>query len=329
MTKEKDHIAIVGAGFSGLACAFYLSEAGYPVTLYDPFPIGENASGISAGLLHYYTGPRATPPSDAEEKLKASLELFEASSDALGSSVFKKTGLFRPALNANQEKHYRKRAEVSEDIRWISENETLELLPQFSPLPGIWIANGYSVDTKRYLEGLWQACRNKGATWKKQGVKTLSEFEEDLVIAATGASPLLRDFGLSIHPVKGQILEIEWDIQLPFPISANVYLVPGTLPTRCFVGGTFEHHFDDSKPDPSTAQELLLPKMKALFPQFNGYKIVDCRAALRGSTPNRLPICGNIKGNMWALAGMGSKGLLHHAFYAKKLINEILCYNIP
>lgn len=324
MTSKKDHIAIVGAGFSGLACAYYLSKAGRPVTIYDPEPLGKNASGISAGLLHFYTGARAKPPFDAERKLTATLDLLNISSDALGTSVFKKTGLFRPALTPDQEKNYLQRAENYDDISWLTPEQIEKLCPQLHPFPGIWIDNGYFIETGRYLEGLWSACEKLGAQWKKREIADLEDLSEPSVIAATGAAPLLRTLEKPIHPIKGQILEIEWDIQLPFPISANIYLVPGSTSNRCIVGGTFEHHFQDSKPDISTAKQYLFPKIKHLFPDFTDCSIVNCLAALRGSTPDRLPHCQRISEKLWVLAGMGSKGLLHHAYFAKKLTDQFL-----
>ncbi len=50
-------IAIIGAGFAGLAGAYYLSEH-FQVTLFDLKGIGGGASGISSGLLHPYPGEK-------------------------------------------------------------------------------------------------------------------------------------------------------------------------------------------------------------------------------------------------------------------------------
>ena len=324
MASKKDHIAIIGAGFSGLACAYYLSNSGYPVTVYDPSSVGENASGISAGLLHCYTGTRARPPVDATKKVESTLELLQISQEALGSSVFKQSGLFRPAINERQEADFRKRAEEFDDVRWMTTEESKELYPDLLALPGIWIQKCYAIDTGHYLEGLWLACSKRGARWEKRQVGSLDELEGRQIILATGAATALLGREQKIHPIKGHVLEIEWDIELPSPISANIYFVPSKTPNRCLAGGTFEHTFDSVSADVQTAKELLFPKIHTLFPQLGPCRIINCKAALRGSTPNRQPICGKMDENTWILAGMGSKGLLNHAYFANNLVNQII-----
>lgn len=320
MRQKKDHIAIIGAGFSGLAAAYYFSQAGRSVTIYDPAPVGENASGISAGLLHHYTGPKANPHEDAEQKLLSTLELLQTSSQALGKAVFKKTGLFRPALYKEQEAFYRKRADEEAAVHWWPAEEVQTRCPHMQPFPGIWISNGYQIDTKDYLEGLWQACSTRGAQWVKKTILSTNELEEQHIIVTTGASLIKETSNLPIHPIKGQILEIEWEHNPPFPISANLYFVPSTTQNRCFIGGTFEHRFGSTEPDQQIAESLLFPKIETLFPNSSPFKVVGIKAALRASTPNRLPILKKIDSRTTVLVGMGSKGLLHHAYYAKKLL---------
>lgn len=50
------NIAIIGAGFSGLALAYFLLQSSAHVTLFDAVGIGGGASGIATGLLHPYPG---------------------------------------------------------------------------------------------------------------------------------------------------------------------------------------------------------------------------------------------------------------------------------
>ena len=320
MTSKKDHIAIIGAGFTGLAAAYYYSRAGHLITIYDPSPLGNNASGISAGLLHYYTGPKAKPPEDAELKLQSTLELLKAASQTLDTPVFKKTGLFRPAFTENQEHLYRERANDHNDITWLSSKEVIAKYPDLSPFPGIWISNGYQIDTKMYLKGLWLACQSMGATWQAKAIQSTEELAEDKVLITTGAAQILQTQDLPIHPIKGQILEIQWNNSLNFPISGHLYFVPSSSPNRCFVGGTFEHRFSTPAPDLEVATQLLFPKIEIIFPDMTNLQVLNIRAALRASTPNRLPILKEIDSRTSVLVGMGSKGLLNHAFYAKKLL---------
>ena len=45
------HVVVAGAGVTGLLTAFQLAKAGLSVTLADPAPLGDNASGVAAGML--------------------------------------------------------------------------------------------------------------------------------------------------------------------------------------------------------------------------------------------------------------------------------------
>ena len=129
---------------------------------------------------------------------------------------------------------------------------------------------------------------------------------------------------LKIKPVKGQLLKVEWpDAQLPFPMNSQAYVVGNPSEQSCIVGATFEKDFLDEKPDVDLALELLKPKIAALYPGLEAHKILGCRAGLRGTTPDRLPIAKQIGERQWVLAGLGSKGLLYHALYAEELANTI------
>ncbi|HEX2801792.1 MAG TPA: FAD-dependent oxidoreductase, partial [Phenylobacterium sp.] len=44
-------VRVAGAGALGLSCALALADAGCAVTVYDPAPEGQNASGVAAGML--------------------------------------------------------------------------------------------------------------------------------------------------------------------------------------------------------------------------------------------------------------------------------------
>jgi len=51
MTNAASHVAVIGAGVVGLACATVLQMRGHPVTLVDPAPPGEGCSAGNAGCL--------------------------------------------------------------------------------------------------------------------------------------------------------------------------------------------------------------------------------------------------------------------------------------
>lgn len=57
----------------------------------------------------------------------------------------------------------------------------------------------------------------------------------------------------------------------------------------------------------------------------NCLEVIDCKAALRVVPKGHyFPIAGRVKDNLWVLTGMGSRGLLYHAYLGKFLAEAIL-----
>ena len=96
-------IAILGAGFSGLATTWHLlKQKNAEIVVFDPVGIGGQTSGIAAGLLHPYAGVHAKQNKNGYEGLQATLELLEVASNELGRPVTKNTGLLRVAIYYSQ-----------------------------------------------------------------------------------------------------------------------------------------------------------------------------------------------------------------------------------
>ena len=69
-------IAIIGAGFAGLASAKFLIDAGASVTIFDAKGVGGGASSVCCGLMHPYPGLESRRSLHAEEALRCSKELI-------------------------------------------------------------------------------------------------------------------------------------------------------------------------------------------------------------------------------------------------------------
>jgi glycine/D-amino acid oxidase-like deaminating enzyme len=327
-------IAIIGTGFCGLAAAWHLLQQSQEiqVALFDSQEIGKKASGIAAGLLHPYAGAHAKRSWRADEGMLASMELFQAAEKALGQPILFQPGLLRLALTPSQMSDYsicQKR--YPDEVRWLSALECEKAVKGILPSPGIFIGRGMVVDCQRYLQGLWKSVSEKGARLIQESIASLMDLKEfDAVIAAMGASatdlPELRH--LPVHPVKGHLLEFEWPEELPalpFPINSQAYLLmnPQNSAT-CIAGATFEKNCSSLEVDEEKALNEIYPKIHAFFPSLKKSALVGCRAAIRAVTANRRPLLTRATKNCWVLTGMGSKGLLYHALYAKELAADLL-----
>lgn len=331
--KKKD-IAIVGAGFSGLAIANYLLRPEFlgsltNIVIIDPKEIGANASGISAGLLHPYPGAHAKLTPKGKEGVNTTIELLKTASESLQEPVFEHTGVFRVALNGKQKESFARCASLYDDVSWWDIDKCQKMIPGITKAPGIFLHSGMVIKTQKYIRGLWKTVKKTGTTWKKRSVTSLAELDEfDIIIVAAGAhiKSIFELRNLPIRQQKGQILELEWPASIPpleIPVNSQAYLVQADIPHRFFVGATFERKFRTSNPDLKSAISYLEKHMTDIFPGLIKATVLNCYAALRATTPNYLPLAIKHDHRTWILTGMGSKGLLFHALYAKQVARAI------
>lgn len=322
-------IAIVGAGFCGLALAFNLSSH-LEVTLIDSLPIGGGTSGMAAGLLHPFAGAHSKLNWRGFEGYQATCELLDIASHSLTRSVIGQKGILRLALNADQQLDYSRCADAyPSEVKWLQSEQVQELYCHLVAAPGLWIEKGLIVHSSLYLEGLWKACAGR-VRFVQSKVHSLAELDEydQVVLAAGGTVNQFSELAsCCLTALKGQVLTLRWPegiSPLTLAVNSYVYALMSESKQTCLVGGTFERNYHCLEPDIEYAKKELLPKLEAMLPVLTGAKVVECRAGVRSVTPTHLPLVQQFGPQQWVIAGMGSKGLLYHALMAKELANLIL-----
>jgi glycine/D-amino acid oxidase-like deaminating enzyme len=330
--SKKMHIAILGAGFSGLATAWHLLNTSEKIhiTLFDPLEIGKGTSGIAAGLIHPYGGPHAKLLRNGWEGWKESLALFQIASSALEVPVATFSGLLRPITREEQQEPFAWAARTYSDIEWIDRERCRKRVEGIGDYSAIFERNAAVVNCPLYLQGLWQASlQTARAQLRQEVIQDLREISHfDQIICAMGAkSTAVKGLeALPLKPIKGQILQLKWPQKtpsLPLPLHSQAYLIMQNK-EHCFLGATFERHFSSEALDVEFAKKELLPKAVEMIPALQDALIIDGRVGIRAATPNHLPFVQQLHPNCWAITGMGSKGLLYHALYAKQLAKSVL-----
>ncbi len=314
-------IAILGAGFAGLALCWHLLQ--WPrtqVTLFDAEGVGGGASGMSGGLLHGYCGPHARKAKNADDALAATRGLLDIASEALGRPVADHTGILRPAVTALQQEEFAACASSDPTLSWWSSQQAQERVPGLASLPALWISEGITVHAKDYLNGLWTACEKLGATFQQERIASLKTLHYDALVIALGAATnhFVR---LPIYPVKGQTLTLTWPLPpLPFSLISQGYLIPQD--NSCIIGATFERTSTTIAPTPE-AEPLLRAKVAAFFPAVHDLPLLSHQAGIRVASHDHRPIAAQVAPKTWAFTALGSKGLLYHAWLAKQLAGDI------
>lgn len=280
-------IGIAGAGFAGLGAAYHLRH--HDVTVFDPKGVGGGASGVSAGLLHPFTGNSGKMNDRGREAMEETRKLLCASEAALGESVCDRSGILRRPTDDKQKKLFAKMAHAYDGLHW--DGTVLHMV------------NGITVYPKKYLQGLLKA---SGAEF----VEAPFSGEFDRVIWAVGASV---EEDLPIQFVKGQLLRFEGKLEKS--VLGNGYMAQTEDPNVYSFGATFEHHYDDDAPDMPLAKLLLREKWSG-----GSFKPIGCDAGVRVvNKKGQFPIIHQKDTKTWVLTGFGVRGLLYHALASKEL----------
>lgn len=307
-------IAIIGAGFSGLALSYFLSGH-HDVVLFDKKGIGAGSSGIAAGLLHPYVGKQALLSWRGQEALADAKALLAIARDHSSQPIFQETGILRIPKNEEQSLAFQKCSADHADVDFCRVT-----LPGIRAEEGIFIQSGIQVFCKNYLEGLWAACKQKGCCLQIDEITDLTTLRDfDTVVICHGVSKLVTK---KLNLIKGQLLRFEWPSDLPplkTPIVESKYIVMDPDQRSCWVGGTYERTFSHGLPDQKAAEDIILPALKSFFPALADSRVLDCQAGIRVFTPDKRPLIEPLDQRTWIFTGLGSKGLLYHAMMAKQL----------
>lgn len=334
-------IAIIGAGFAGLATAWYLlhhSQGSVSIDLYDPAPIGGGVSGISSGLLHLFSGKEAKKARDGEKKINCCHQLFSEASRAVSTPIVLATGILRPAITDFQIENFKKCSVENHETAWW-DKEKCEGQVQGLKIPekggGLFIKQGLTIDVAAYLEGLWKALALFGTQFHQRAIKNeqeLLQYERVIFTMGHAITQVSSLSQLPVEAIKGQVLQLKWPASLqtlPFSLISEGYLTMSKDHSSCFAGATFEKNFLTSEPDLAVAVPEIRKKIVPFFPAIADFEIISVKSGVRAANKKtHQPMMGRVSERHWFLTGLGSKGLLYHA-YLGDLLSQALLQNDP
>lgn len=332
---------IVGGGLAGACAALHLSRTRSVLLLERDVP-ASGASGVAAGLVNPIMSQRAKPVWRMHEALDALQESLDL---AGATSLFRKTGVIRPAADEEQAEIFRQAAKrMPDEADWLPHTYLADTFPDVrAPFGALRVRNAGTVPVPELVRALLDAAVRNGAevalhadvrAWNENGqaasvdvVRTgkTERFHARHVILALGDAwsryPDLA--GLRLHRVKGQSVSVAPPTGLDparVPILAGMgYVVPEA--DSFIVGSSYEHVFTSLEPDPDQTRRIL-DKAAAMLPRLSEATVIEETAGVRVNVPGtRLPMLGPLPGHarVWIFTGLGSKGLLMAPLLGREL----------
>jgi glycine/D-amino acid oxidase-like deaminating enzyme len=291
-------IAVIGKGISGLACAYFLKKRGLHVEVFFDQP---GASHAASGLVHPYPGDKGEKAFCADQAYEDAKQLFFELQDVNDKFAFEE-GFFRKPTSLLMKQNL-ENAGVDE-IEKV--NEDL-----------FFIKKGIRLDTLKYLKRLEEVCLQMGVVFHQTKIHSLSDlshFDKLFVCAGYGIKDLQQD--LKLKYLKGQSFVFNKMCQHEKGFLTKGYLVPYS--NKVIIGSTYERKFESIGPDFNAAFKIMNDNIQAYFKDYGDIKPVEIHAGVRVAHPNfNMPKWFIKDEKVVFLTGLGSRGLLYHATWAK------------
>ncbi len=274
---KKKKIAIIGAGISGLSCAYLLSKKNYTIdVIAKAFSPNITSNKAAAFWFPYHIRNDKRGVRWAQKSYDFYVSLYNVKSAGISVKQLIKV------IGKNI---------IEEDPVWINflPEGSCSMIPE-SDLPE-GIAKAYNVavpliETQIFLPYLKNYLTKAGVNFIQKEINKLDEVsnEYDCVINCTalGAVKLCNDE--TIIPVRGQVALIETKTDFPIYLDNEkpLYIVPRK--DAMIVGGTYEENVYDEATEPSTIQTLL-NNAYAFMPELKQQKVIGNWAGLRPYRP--------------------------------------------
>ncbi|AXI24336.1 Glycine/D-amino acid oxidases(deaminating) [Cardinium endosymbiont of Sogatella furcifera] len=313
-------IAIVGGGLAGLATCYHLLsiDRNLKIQLFEKQGIGSGASGAAAGLLHPYTGSLAQLNWRSQPGIAATIQLLDAAAESIGKATYKPSGIVRCAINREDQQYFSKIVKTQHDVSLWDPQYTYNQTEIYRP--ALFIPGGLSVYTNLYLKGIWNLCAHYGAELVLQTFTLNDRAYFDKVILACGSN--LADLYPALNLVlkRGEVLICEK--RLTYGLIGNGYLSLTDRSNICYMGTTSRTDLTDLTLDGAT--KLIRSKVDSWFK--SDIQVLGYKSGIRvyRSLSSSYPVIDQLDSKTWCFTGLGSRGLMYHAYLGSILAKAIL-----
>jgi len=274
-----EQVIVAGSGVTGLSVALALARRGARVTVWDPAPLGDNASGVAAGMLAPAFEAALDPLSANHfELLKTARDLWPEFAPVeinREGAVFASDAHTVEAVAARLD-------QIGAAHRPASE----ELTPLGGISSAVFTDEDWRLEPVDALKVLRAEAEAAGVTFSDA---TVEGHSGGSLVLATGAAPGFAPELGHLTPIKGHILRLTGGpTEGPVIRGDSVYICPSQ--GGAIVGATMEAGAADRVVDEGRTKALR-DAAEAVVPALAGVT-GRAQAAVRAGTPDGLPLVG-------------------------------------
>ena len=316
----KVDVLLIGQGLAGSLLSYNLLRQGFSVMVIDQ-PQLTAASRVAAGLYNPVTGRQMVKTWWADRLFPLIPEAYGALEQLTGRKFLHSLPIYRPFFS------------IAEQNDWFGRWSDPAYAPYIeqvcdTPVYAPWVKNPFGglllkqtgwVDVPQLLEG-WKKYLQEQESYLNEtfneedlqltnGGATYKEIEARYVVYCNGTAQLQSKFWhwLPLRPVKGDVLLLAAEAQLPVIPNRGVFLVPvGNNTFRA--GSTYNHQDLQLIPDPKARQEIE-EKLGELVEM--PWQVLEQQVGIRPATKDRRPIIGAHPEHksLYVFNGLGTKGV--------------------
>ena len=324
-------MTVAGAGALGLCVAVRLARAGAKVTVRDPAVLGDNASGVAAGMLAPAFESVLDPAGgDHFRLLSAAHAAWPGFLAELGGAeaLFDRSGAAMAAFEGEEgalAAAAERLAALEVPVEPLSGAALRALHPGLSreAVAGFLVREERRVAPGALLAALKAALARLGGRMESTPVSAAGKWEGTLVVAAGADAATLAALAPELSrlvPVKGQILHFDAPpVSGPTVRSLAGYVAPQGR--GAIAGATMEPGRRDRRLEPATLAALRANAAR-LFPALADAP-AEGRAGVRAATPDGAPLVGRSAGRDDVMLCVGARrnGWLLAPFAAQALVD--------
>jgi tRNA 5-methylaminomethyl-2-thiouridine biosynthesis bifunctional protein len=306
---------VIGAGLAGTCIAERLASRGWSVRLIDRAAgVAQGASGNPAGVVQ----PVLNLADAANARLsRAAFVHAVRRFRSLPALTWRECGVLRLARDAAQQARFAtilERLGAPDDYaRLVDADEAAALAGRAVSGAGVWFPQGAWVHPASLCAANVAAHEARiervfGRAVDASALRALGD--EGLVVDASGAG---IERLLPVAEVRGQVTVLPASAArtLDIAVTGDGYVAPMPGGGHC-AGASFGHDDVDLAPRERDHAENLarVDRMLPGFAQELDAALLDGRAGLRVTTPDRVPAVGFVRGNVAVATGLGARGLV-------------------